>query len=129
MAARFKLDENLRRDAEVLLRDAGHDVRTVHEERLGGSADTKVLDACLTEHRVLITLDLDFADIRSYPPASHNGIWVLRPRTQSVDSTLALLKGALGVLESESTESRLWLVEPGQVRIRESLFPGLEGTP
>ena len=44
---------------------------------------------------------------------------LLRPRTQSIDSTLALLKGALGVLESEQVESRLWLVEPGQVRIRE----------
>jgi len=47
-----------------LLRDAGYDVRTVLEERLGGSADPKVLDACLTERRVLITLDLDFVDLR-----------------------------------------------------------------
>jgi len=30
-----------------------------------------------------------------------------------------LLKGALGVLETESAEDRLWIVEPGQVRIRE----------
>ena len=44
---------------------------------------------------------------------------LLRPRTQSIDSRLALLSGALGVLESEQAESRLWLVEPGQVRIRE----------
>lgn len=119
MAIRFKLDENLPRNAELLLRDAGHDVRTVLEERLGGSADRNVLDVCLTESRVLVTLDLDFSDIRLYPPSEHKGIWVLRPRTQSVDSALALLQGALGVLESEQAESRLWIVEPGQVRIRE----------
>lgn len=119
MAIRFKLDENLPRNAELLLRDAGHDVRTVLEERLGGSGDRKVLDVCLTESRVLVTLDLDFSDIRLYPPSGHKGIWVLRPRTQNIDSTLALLQGALGVLESEQAESRLWLVEPGQVRIRE----------
>ncbi len=119
MAVRFKLDENLPRDAEVLLRGAGHDVQTVLEERLGGRADPKVLDACLTESRVLITLDLDFSDIRLYPPASHKGIWVLRPHTQSIDSMLTLLKGALGVLGTEQTESRLWVVEPGQIRIRE----------
>jgi len=50
---------------------------------------------------------------------SHKGIWVLRPHTQSIDGTLTLLKGALGVLATEQTEKRLWVVEPGQVRIRE----------
>ena len=119
MAARFKLDENLPRDAEALLRDAGHDVQTVLDERLGGSADPKVLNACRTESRILITFDLDFSDIRLYPPASHRGIWMLRPHTQSIDSTLTLLKGALAVLETESAHNRLWIVEPSQVRIRE----------
>lgn len=119
MAVRFKLDENLPRDTAVLLRDAGHDVQTVLEERLGGSPDSKVLDACRTEGRVLITFDLDFSDIRLYPPATHKGIWVLRPPTQSIESTLALLKGALGVLKTELTHSRLWIIEPSQVRIRE----------
>ena len=119
MAVRFKLDENLPRDAEALLRDASHDVQTAREERLAGSADPKVLDACLNEGRVLVTLDLDFSDIRLYPPASHKGIWVLRPRTQSIDNMLTLLKGALSVLPTEQTDGRLWVIEPGQVRIRE----------
>jgi hypothetical protein len=35
MATRFKLDENLPQDAVVLLRNAGHQVQTVLEERLG----------------------------------------------------------------------------------------------
>ena len=119
MAVRFKLDENLPRDAEALLRDAGHDVQTVLEQRLAGNSDDKVIDACRTENRVLISFDLDFSDMRHYPPASYGGIWVLRPHTQSIDNTLALLKGALIVLETESADGRLWIVEPGQVRIRE----------
>ena len=119
MTIRFKLDENLPRDAGVFLHDAGHDVQTVFEEQLGGSADAEVLDACLSERRILVTFDLDFSDIRLYPPASHNGIWVLRPRTQSIVNTLTLLRGALGVLKTERTESRLWIVEPGQVRIHD----------
>ena len=119
MAVRFKLDENLPRDAEALLGEASHDVQTVLEERLGGNPDPKVLDACRAENRVLITFDLDFSDIRLYPPASHSGVWVLRPHTQSIDNTLALLRGALVVLETESAQGRLWIIEPGQVRIRE----------
>ena len=119
MAVRFKLDENLPRDAQELLSELGHDVQTALEERLGGSADPEVLDASLDEKRVLVTLDLDFSDIRLYPPASHSGIWVLRPRTQSIDNTLALLRRALGILKTEQTERRLWIVEPGQVRIHD----------
>ena len=68
---------------------------------------------------MLITFDLDFSDIRLYPPASHSGVWVLRPHTQSIDNTLVLLKRALVVLETETIHGQLWIIEPAQVRIRE----------
>ena len=119
MTVRFKLDENLPRDAAAFLRDAGHDAHTVIEEDLGGSADSVILDVCRVEGRVLVTFDNGFSDLCLYPPTDHKGIWLLRPRIQSIAGTLALLKGALAVLEIESAEDRLWIVEPGQVRIRE----------
>jgi predicted nuclease of predicted toxin-antitoxin system len=119
MAVRFKLDENLPKAAGALLRDAGHDVETVLDERLGGNPDAKILDACQIESRVFITFDLDSSDIRLYPPSSHKGIWILRPHTQSVDNTLALLRGALELVQSEVLQARLWIVEPDQVRIRD----------
>ena len=50
---------------------------------------------------------------------SHSGVWLLRPHRQRIDNTLALLRGALVVLKSEAVHSRLWIIEPGQVRIRE----------
>ena len=118
MPARFKLDENLPRDAEALLRKAGHDVRTVFDEQLGGNPDPRVIDAAQSEARILVTFDLDFSDIRSYPPATHKGIWVLRPHTQSIENTLTLLMATLLVLETEPTDGRLWIIEPGRVRIR-----------
>lgn len=119
MVIRFKLDENITLDAATLLGEAGHDVQTVLEEKLGGRADPQVLDACRGEARILITLDSDFSDIRRYPPANHAGIWVLRPVTQSIENTLIALRNALKLLESELPERRLWLVEPGRIRIRE----------
>jgi predicted nuclease of predicted toxin-antitoxin system len=119
MSARFKLDENLPRDAEALLRNAGHDVHTVLAEQLGGNTDPRVFDASQAEDRILVTFDLDFSDIRAYPPASHAGIWVLRPETQSIANTLALLRSALQALEAEPTRGRLWIIEPGRARVRE----------
>lgn len=117
-SVRFKLDENLPSDAATLLRDAGHDVETVLDERLGGCPDAMILDICRKENRVLVTLDLDFADIHLFPPISHDGVWVLRGLTQSIHSTLALLRGALALLQTEDAAKRLWVVEHGRVRIR-----------
>jgi predicted nuclease of predicted toxin-antitoxin system len=116
---RFKLDENLPNAAALPLREAGCDVETVLSEQLGGAADTRVLDACRTEGRELVTLDLDFADIRTYPPSGHHGIWVLRPRHQTIGSIVELLRGALRLIAAEGYDARLWVVEKERVRIRE----------
>ncbi|MDH5540544.1 MAG: DUF5615 family PIN-like protein, partial [Rhizobacter sp.] len=108
---RFKLDENLPSAAEVLLREMGHDAETALSERLGGAADSALLDACQAEDRVLVTLDLDFADIRAYPPAEHSGVWVLRPAQQSIEGIVDLLRGAARLLAKEPVVRRLWIVE------------------
>lgn len=76
MTLRFKLDENLPRLAEAALRDLGLDVETAHSEGLAGAEDPALLAACVAEDRILVTLDLDFSDIRAYPAASHRGVWV-----------------------------------------------------
>jgi predicted nuclease of predicted toxin-antitoxin system len=119
MPTRFKLDENLPRDAAALFQQAGNDVHTVLTEQLGGNHDPRVFDASQAEERVLVTFDLGFSDIRVYPPASHHGIWVLRPHRQSIENTLALLRSALRVLEDELAQNRLWIIESKRVRIHE----------
>jgi hypothetical protein len=119
MGVRFKRDENLPADAESLLRNVGHDVDTVLSEGLGGRPDPMVLAAAKFEGRVLVTLDLDFSNVRQYPPSDYCGIWVLRPHTQSIANTLGPLARALALVETETVHARLWVIEPGQVRIRE----------
>ena len=116
---RFKLDENLPRDAELLLRAAGHDVETVLSEGFGGAPDPPIVDACRREGRILVTLDLDFADIRLYPPSSTPGVWALRPHLQSAPVIVSLLRRAMQLLESEQTERTLWVIDDNRVRIRD----------
>ncbi|MGH7427627.1 MAG: DUF5615 family PIN-like protein [Gemmatimonadales bacterium] len=70
---RLKLDENLPREACTLGRERGVDVATVQEEGLGGAADAPLLATCIRENRVLVTLDLDFADVRQYRPGAVPG--------------------------------------------------------
>ena len=78
MSSRFKLDENLPRDAAALFGAAGHDAQTALDENLGGRPDRDVIEAARTEGRIFVTLDVDFADIRDYPSSEFPGIWVLR---------------------------------------------------
>ena len=91
---KFKLDENMPRDAATRLSDEGYDVETVIGEGLGGEDDPPVLRAATDEGRILLTFDLDFADIRRYPPGTHAGIVVFRLK----DQRWATLEGPLGRL-------------------------------
>jgi predicted nuclease of predicted toxin-antitoxin system len=118
MRLRFKLDENLPRRVEFELRDLGHDVETALSEGLGGGPDPDLIAACALEDRVLVTLDLDFADIRAYPPGSHRGVWVLRPPKQDFDSVLKSVLAGLRLSTVERTAGQLWVIDEKRVRIR-----------
>ena len=74
---RVKLDENVTHAAVGVFTARGHDVHTIPDEGLVGHADESVWAACVAEHRILVTFDLGFGDLRAYPP-SHPGVVVLR---------------------------------------------------
>jgi len=97
---------------------AGHDVTTVLEEELGGVADLHVAQVCRSETRGLVTLDRGLGNIRAYPPADYPGIVVLRPGNQSVDAILALVQKLVLLLETNSLDGALWIVDERRFRIR-----------
>jgi predicted nuclease of predicted toxin-antitoxin system len=115
---KFKLDENLPTELAVLLRQSGHDSHSVRDEHLEGSTDTALAQVCQFEQRVLITLDLDFADIRLYPPQQSPGIIVLRLTRQDKNSVLAIIPRVLELLQVERIAQRLWVVDESRTRIR-----------
>jgi predicted nuclease of predicted toxin-antitoxin system len=115
----FKLDENLSPSLSAMLTSAGHDAHSVVDQGLGGATDPSVLIRCTQESRVLVTFDLDFANIQSYPPGEHAGIVVLRLTTQSHSAAAAALTRVLALLPQESLVGALWIVEDHRVRIHE----------
>lgn len=114
----FKIDENLPQDAAELLRSHGFDAETVQQERLAGAKDDVIADTIQREHRVLITLDLDFSDIRAYPPEHYSGIIVLRPKAQDKIAIMSLLRRLLKALENNQPDQALWIVEADRIRFR-----------
>ena len=114
----FKVDENLHADAAELLRKAGYDAMTVFDQGLRGRKDIEIADVCRIEQRAIVTLDLDFSDIRQFPPAEYAGIIVLRLLDKSRPSILRTLGLVLPLLKVEPLVGYLWIVEEDRVRIR-----------
>jgi predicted nuclease of predicted toxin-antitoxin system len=115
---KFKIDENLPIEVAEFLYGAGYDAMTVSEQEMGGSDDAEVAVVCQEEERILVTLDLDFADIRTYPPSEYPGFVVLRLKQQDKPHVMRVLGHLIRVFQEESVERSLWIVEEEQIRIR-----------
>lgn len=113
----FKVDENLPQDVVSLLQESGYDAMSVYDQKLVGQPDPRISEVCKAEGRTLITLDLDFANVRTYPPAEHPGIIVLRVEEHSKRAVLALVSSLLPALVSEALAGKLWIVESDRIRI------------
>jgi len=114
----FKIDENLPIEIAELLINSGHDARTVHDQRLEGTEDSVLIEKCDSENRIIITLDADFSDIRTYPPWDHEGIIVLRVGNQSKTHIIKVFQNILPLFDREPIKNRLWIVEENMIRIR-----------
>lgn len=114
---KFKVDENLPEIAAKLLREAGFDAETVLSEELGGSPDSVLAAVCLAEGRALVTLDLDFSDIRTYPPGDYPGFIVLRIQNHSISHISAIMGKVVMLLQKERLAGTIWSVDERRVRI------------
>ncbi len=114
---KFKLDENMPRSAATLLSSLYDSVDTVAGEGMRGAKDARIASACREEGRVLLTLDLDFANVSAYPPREYAGIVVFRTRDQSQPVVMVLIRQLLGFLAHEAPVGQLWIVEPGRIRV------------
>ena len=114
---RVKLDENLGSRAIELFRETGHEVATVPEQVLGGASDDELIEACRTEGRVLVTLDLDFSNVLRFPPERYAGIAVLRiPHPVRLEIIRERVRVLLRASEREELFGRLWIVEQDRIR-------------
>ena len=116
---KFKLDENLAADLSQLFADAGHDVTTVSGQSISGCEDQSLYEVCRSEQRILVILDMDFANPLRFPPEVAAGIIVLRPPRPVLSLLHTSLSGALVRIQTETISGKLWIVEATSIRIYE----------
>jgi len=116
---KFKIDENLPIEIAEMLGQEGYDAVTVHEQNMSGETDTQIASVCRREGRAIVSLDLDFADIRSYPPRDYSGIIVLRLKRQDKIHVLDSFGRLLKILTIEPLDKHLWIADESRIRIHE----------
>ncbi len=90
----------------------------VGDQGLRGTPDANLAEACRAEGRTLVTLDLDFAYIRAYPPEEYPGLIVMRVARQDKASLMEALGRIVPLLEHEPLHKHRWVVDEQSVRIR-----------
>lgn len=115
---RFKFDENFPEVVRTDLAALGHDVATCAEEGLTGGSDPNLAAHASNESRILLTCDLDFSDIRRYPPGSHAGIVLFRLHLQAIPACRRAILDALSALPENDFVGNLVIIEDARIRIR-----------
>jgi hypothetical protein len=107
---KLKLDENLGNRSAAMLREAGHDVRTVGDAALCGADDESLLQVCQRQKRGLVMLDLDFGNPLRFRPRDFAGIAVprlpRRPSFRHLQNAVQILMAALAGATLTTVSSR-----------------------
>jgi len=114
----IKLDENLSRHLKTDLQHAGHDAITTEDEGLLGRSDLEVGASARAEGRMLFTLDLEFADLRKYPPGSHPGVVLFRPRSLGPLAVNDFILRFARETDLVALTGCVVVVEPERIRLR-----------
>lgn len=120
---RFLVDANLPRSTLSLLSRLGHRADHVRDIGLGAAPDMEVAAMAMTLKATLLTRDLDFSDIRLYPPSEYEGIIIMRlPEDAVATAIVKVLERFLSHADILTRLSgRLIILEPDRFRVRPPL--------
>jgi len=115
---KIKLDENISRHLKRHLQKDGHSVFTAEEQGLLGKSDVEVGIVANSEGLILFTLDLEFADLRKFPPGSHPGIILFRPQSMGPLATNRFILNFVKETDIAPLAGCTVIVDPARIRIR-----------
>lgn len=120
---RFLIDANLPRSIVELIVRLGHQAEFARDIGLGDAPDRVVAAHAQATQAALLTRDLDFGDVRNYPPEQYSGIVVFRFSDDVVAKEIVRL-AEIFLREPQfigQLSGRLAVVERDRVRFRPAL--------
>jgi predicted nuclease of predicted toxin-antitoxin system len=115
---RFLVDMGISTKTVVFLQDLGCDVAHLHEEGLNRMTDPEVLIKARTERCVLLTNDIDCADLMDESGAGMPSVVIFRLRNMRPDNINRSLKHVIERYSDLLREGALLGVGEGCVRVR-----------
>jgi predicted nuclease of predicted toxin-antitoxin system len=122
MSLRFFTDHCVSNFIIETLREAGHNVLILREYIPTDSGDSDVIAKAQEFDSILVSLNGDFADIVTYPPANYKGIIALQIRNHpEITPQLMQRLNAYLALHPDMNhyKGKLLLVEVHRIRVRE----------
>src|SRR5712691_8206831 len=121
MSLRFFTDHCVPTSVVEALQEGGHEVLILRQHMPRNSHDADVIAKAQESDAILVSLNGDFSDIVTYPPAKFQGIIALQVRNhpEAIPSILRRLTNYLSDNpDQQHYKGHLFLVESHRIRIR-----------
>jgi predicted nuclease of predicted toxin-antitoxin system len=115
------IDECILGQTTRLLKNARFSVITLQELGQASATNGTVINIAKKEKAIIVTNDLDFANLMLYPLGSHPGIIVLRPKTDAAEIIAAVHKVLMRLFKEVNPaelEKTLVIVDRNKYRIK-----------
>ena len=115
---RFLADMGVSPKTVAFLRDLGHDAVHLHALGLDRLPDSAILELARTENRILLTHDLDFAELIAAGGETVPSVIVFRLRRMQPESVNHHLQGLITQHQESLERGAIVSVVEGQARVR-----------
>lgn len=117
---KFLLDQCVMGKTKMLLKERGFSIITLKELGKSSVSNSEVVHIAKTHKAILLTHDIDFSDIRLYPPETHNGIIILKTSPQTEDKVHSLLLKALEEVKPSVLSQSLIIIDRNKYRLSQT---------
>ena len=122
MSLKFFIDQCVPNLVGLTLRNAGYNIFFLREYIPIDSPDRIVIETAQEFNSILVSLNGDFADIVTYPPANYQGIISLQLKNhpEIIPQVMSRLLNYLSIYsEREYYRGKLLIVDVSRIRIRQ----------
>lgn len=115
---KFLADMGISHRTVAFLRDAGYEAVHLHEEGLDRLPDPEILQKARDEEQVVVTFDLDFADLMAASGATLPSVIIFRLRNMRPDSVNRYMQIVFNDHQQALQDGAIISVSEAQLRVR-----------